>query len=334
MTPVKTFPVEAGWRTLLKDLGVKPADVMRRAGLPEDLLTRPQVVGLSTADYFSFWRSLEAAVGDPLFPLRLVDAITPEIFSPPIFAALCSPNLRLATQRLSHYKRLVAPMALDVSIDKRGALSLSPRWLDAQVAPPLAVVASELAFFVRLAQLATREPIRAVQVTMPTIPDPLPAYERYFGAAIRKGKTPSISFSATDAELPFLTANESIWQVFEPDLRRRLTELDETAPTSERVRALLLESLPSGQTSMDAIASRLAMSKRTLQRRLGEEGMTFQSLVNQTREALARHYLSQTTLSNGEISFLLGFEDPNSFFRAFHDWTGITPDVLRRGTAR
>jgi AraC-like DNA-binding protein len=85
---------------------------------------------------------------------------------------------------------------------------------------------------------------------------------------------------------------------------------------------------------MDAIASRLAMSKRTLQRRLGEEGMTFQSLVNQTREALARHYLSQTTLSNGEISFLLGFEDPNSFFRAFHDWTGITPDVLRRGTAR
>ena len=333
MTQARTFPVEAGWRTLLKDLGVKPADVMRRAGLPEDLLTRPQV-GLTTAEYFSFWRSLEAAVGDPLFPLRLVEAITPEIFSPPIFAALCSPNLRLATQRLSRYKRLVAPMALDVSVDKRGWLSLSPRWLDARVAPPLSVVASELAFFVRLVQLATREPIRAVQVTMPAIPDPLPAYEHYFGASIRKGTVPSISFSAPDAELPFLTANDAIWQVFEPDLRRRLTELDETASTSERVRAQLLESLPSGQSSMDAVAGRLAMSRRTLQRRLGEDGVTFQSLVNQTREALARHYLSQTTLSNGEISFLLGFEDPNSFFRAFHDWTGVTPDRLRHGAAQ
>jgi AraC-like DNA-binding protein len=333
MTQVKTFPVEAGWRTLLKDLRVKPADVMRRAGLPEDLLTRPQV-GLSTDQYFSFWHSLEAAVGDPLFPLRLVDAITPEIFSPPIFAALCSPNLRLATQRLSHYKRLVAPMALDVSVNKRGSLSLSPRWLDARVAPPLSVVASELAFFVRLVRLATREPIRAVQVVMSTIPDPRPAYEQYFGTSIRKGKAPSISFSASDAELPFLTANDAIWQVFEPDLRRRLTELDENASTSERVRALLLQSLPSGQTSMDAIAGGLAMSKRTLQRRLLEEGLTFQSLVNQRREELARHYLSRTMLSNGEISFLLGFEDPNSFFRAFHDWTGYTPDGLRHAAAK
>jgi AraC-like DNA-binding protein len=332
MTQAKTFPVEAGWRTLLKDLGVKPADVMRRAGLPEDLLMRPQA-GLSTDEYFSFWRSLEAAVDDPLFPLRLVEAITPEVFSPPIFAALCSPNLRLATQRLSRYKRLVAPMALDVSVDKRGGLSLSPRWLDARVEPPVAVMASELAFFVRLAQLATREPIRAAQVAMPTIPDPLPAYERYFGASIRRAKAASISFSAADAELPFLTANDAIWRVFEPDLRRRLTELDETASASERVRALLLESLPSGRATMDAIAGRMAMSKRTLQRRLGDDGVTFQSLVNQTRKALARHYLTQTTLSNGEISFLLGFEDPNSFFRAFHDWTGHTPDGLRHGAA-
>lgn len=332
MTQASTFPVEAGWRTLLKDLGVRPADVMRRAGLPEDLLSRPQA-GLSTEDYFSFWRSLEAAVGDPLFPLRLVDAITPEVFSPPIFAALCSANLHQAAQRLSHYKRLVAPMALDVSLDQRGNLSLAPRWLDARVEPPLAVMVSELAFFVRLAQLATREPVHAVQVSMPTLPAPLPAYERYFGVAIRKGKAPGIGFSAAVASLPFLTASDAMWRVFEPDLRRRLTELDEGASTRERVRALLLESLPSGQASIDAVATRLAMSRRTLQRRLGEDGITFQSLINETREALARHYLTQTALSNGEISFLLGFEDPNSFFRAFHDWTGQTPDGLRRGYA-
>ncbi|CAN7594638.1 hypothetical protein LJR166_004560 [Acidovorax delafieldii] len=52
--------------------------------------------------------------------------------------------------------------------------------------------------------------------------------------------------------LPFLTANDSIRQVFEPDLRRRLAELDETATTGELVRAFLLEALPSGPVSMDA----------------------------------------------------------------------------------
>lgn len=332
MTRPKTFPVEAGWRALLKDLGVKPAEVLRRAGLPEDLLTRSQA-RLSTADYFSFWRSLEAAVGDPLFPLRLVEAFAPEVFSPPIFAALCSPNLRLATQRLSHYKRLVAPMALEVSVDKRGALALCPRWLDAQVAPPLSVVASELAFFVRWARLGTREAIRSIQVIMPSIPAPVLAYEQFFGTAIRKGKTPSVAFSAADAELPFLTANDAMWQIFEPSLRRLLAELDESATIGERIRALLLESLPSGQASMDDAAARLAMSKRTLQRRLAEEGATFQSIVNGTREGLARHYLTQTALSNVEIAFLLGFENPNSFFRAFHGWTGFTPAKLRQSSA-
>lgn len=168
---------------------------------------------------------------------------------------------------------------------------------------------------------------------MPGLPDPLPAYEQFFGASVVKGKSPSITFSAANAALPFLTANDSIWQVFACDLRRRLAELEETATVSERVRALLLESLPGGQASMNAMVGRLAMSKRTLQRRLGNEGLTFQSLVNQTREELARHYLSQTKLSNSEISFLLGIENSNSFFRAFHDWTGTTPEALRLAAA-
>ena len=71
------------------------------------------------------------------------------------------------------------------------------------------------------------------------------------------------------------------------------------------------------------------MSKRTLQRRLEDEGENFRALVNSTRENLARHYLGNTTMSSGEIAFLLGFEDPNSFYRAFQDWTGQTPDSAR-----
>lgn len=71
------------------------------------------------------------------------------------------------------------------------------------------------------------------------------------------------------------------------------------------------------------------MSGRTLQRRLEEEGDSFRSVVNRPREDLAKHCLAQTRLSASEIGFLLGFEDPNSCFRAFNDWTGKTPEALR-----
>jgi AraC-like DNA-binding protein len=60
-----------------------------------------------------------------------------------------------------------------------------------------------------------------------------------------------------------------------------------------------------------------------------EEGTSFQAVLSQTREALARHYLSSGALTAGEISFLLGYSDPNSFYRAFHAWTGQTPQRTR-----
>jgi len=325
----RLFIAEAGWAVLMRDLGLRPADVLRRAGLPEDLLSRPQA-GLDPGGYFRLWQALEAAVGDPLFPLRLVDALSVEVFSPPLFAALCSPDLGSALQRLAHHKRLVAPMALDLQQQPDGRLVVRPRWLAAPAVPPLSLLIGELAFFLRLGRLGTREPLRALQLCLPERPQPLADFEAWFGCTIQTDGPPAIGFAAADAQRPFLTASDAMWRVFEPELRRRLAELDASATVGERVRALLLEALPGGRAGIDVVASRLAMSRRTLQRRLGDEGLNFQALVAGTREELARHYLTQTRLSHAEISFLLGFEDPNSFFRAFQDWTGSTPERWRQ----
>jgi AraC-like DNA-binding protein len=330
MTRKHTFPVDSGWRTLLKDLGIRADHLLRKAGLPGDLFSRPES-GLTTEEYFHFWRTLETEVADPLFPLRMVETITTESFVPPIFAALCSSNLLQASQRLEKYKELIAPMRLEITLGERGELLLTPHWLNALGKVPFSVVVAELAFFVKLARLATRSPVPALRVMMPHLPasGETAAYAEFFGVRISRGDDPRVSFSGTDATRPFLTANEAMWNVFEPDLRRRLSELEDTATMGERVAALLLELLPSGEASIEAVASRLAMSKRTLQRRLDEENETFRTLVNGTRERLARHYLTQTNLSSGEIAFLLGFDDPNSFFRAFQEWTGQTPETIR-----
>lgn len=326
-----TFTLDIGWQALLKDFGLQARHVLRRAGLPEDLLSR-EAHGLTTEEYFRFWRGLEAEAGDAMFPLRIVEAVSAESFSPPLFAALCSANLMQAVQRLARYKQLVAPMSLVVDVGEASELSVSPRWLLAQTDVPYSLQVAEIAFFLRLVRLATREPVKALRVTLPELP-PVSCAKRYadfFGVPVQHGASPSITFRVADALRPFLTVNVGMWRVFEPELRRRLSELDATASTTERVHALLLELLPSNSATIEVVAGRLGMSKRTLQRRLEEGGSNFRVLVNSTRERLARHYLEHTAMSGGEIAFLLGFEDPNSFYRAFQDWTGQTPDSARQ----
>jgi len=62
-----------------------------------------------------------------------------------------------------------------------------------------------------------------------------------------------------------------------------------------------------------------------MQRRLGELGTTYQDVLDDFRRASARRFLADTDLGTGEVAFLLGFEEVNSFVRAFHMWEGITP---------
>ncbi|QDQ89091.1 AraC family transcriptional regulator [Alcaligenaceae bacterium SJ-26] len=326
-----TFSLDIGWRMLLKDFGLKTEHVLRKANLPEDLLSRTGH-GLDTEQYFRFWQALEQEANDAMFPLRLVEMVSAEVFDPPIFAALCSAHLMQAIQRLARYKQLVAPMSLITGVDQTGTLTVSPRWLSVPTEQPWSLHVAEIAFFLKLARMATREPIQALQVMLPRLPpkECAKGYAQFFGVPVQQGQHPAIRFAAKDTFRPFLTANEGMWRVFEPDLRRRLSELDATAPTAERVRAVLLELLPGNAATIEQTAARLGLSKRTLQRRLEDEGENFRTLVNASREKLARHYLLNTDISGGEIAFLLGFEDPNSFYRAFQNWTGKTPDTVRQ----
>lgn len=325
------YALDTMWPTLLRDLDVKPANVLRRAGLADDLLQQPSV-RLPPEDYYRFWDSIEAETGDPLFPIRLCQAIRSESFSPAIFAALCSPNLLIASRRVSQYKPLVGPMRLDI-VEGRSTVTCDLTWLDAPLVPPVSLVLTELLFFVSLARMGTREVVRPTQVMTTVLPSPAAPYEDFLGARIERGSHHRLVFTVADATRPFLTSNEPLWAAFEPALRQRLADLDASVTTARRVRAALLEGLPSGLITVEAVATKLALSTRTLQRRVEAEGTSFQRILRDTREALARHYLEKTTLPAAEIAFLLGFDEPNSFYRAFRVWTGTTPDSVRQAAA-
>lgn len=71
------------------------------------------------------------------------------------------------------------------------------------------------------------------------------------------------------------------------------------------------------------------MSPRTLQRQLQTEGTNFQAVLTGTRERLARRYLADRSLTTSQIAYLLAYGDTNSFYRAFRQWTGVTPEAAR-----
>lgn len=327
MANPNTFTIDVSWRVLLRDLDLSPEDILRRAGLPRDLFGREKTA-LKTDEYFRLWQGIQDEAADPRMPLRFAEILSVEIFDPSLFAALCSPDLNIALGRIAHYKRLVMPMTMRVDIGA-SATSLSLDWTEAVEEAPSALLTMELVFFTQLARIATRMRISPIDVRSPRPPQPEAEYAEYFGRKVRHGDRPSLSFSSEDATRPFLTANEKMWEYFEPELQKRLSCLDGKATTTERVRGALLELLPSGEASLSTVSKKLGTSTRTLHRRLEQEGQSFQVVLNATREELAKHYLRSSSYSGAEISFLLGYDDPNSFFRAFHGWTGSTPEQTR-----
>ncbi|CTQ54254.1 Virulence-regulating protein VirS [Roseibium album] len=321
------FKVDIGWASLLHKLGVNTDDLLRHAGLPSGLFSQKNPE-LDTDAYYRVWNSLEFLSGDPLFPLTLGQAMTPEEFNPPLFAAYCSPNLSVAIERLAAYKPIICPMTVDVERDTEEVrVKLK---VPEHVELPASFVLMELVFLVNLARSATHYTISPLAVSVRHPPKALSAYRSFFGVPISKANEDSICFRRGDSLLPFLSVNNAMFEVFESVLEKRLSELAYEATLTERVRASLSETMASGLTGIGDIAGNLAMSPRTLQRKLAQEKTTFQVVLNEVRTDMAKIYLQKTRYSNAEIAFLLGYEDPNSFIRAFHGWTGSTPEVSRQ----
>ncbi len=303
--------------------------MLRRAGLPITTL-EGEGSHISIDHYYALHEAIDEHAGDPTIALKAGRIVSVELFDPALFSALCSPDMNTAANRLGQFKRLVGAFTLDVVVDD-GATSMRYRCKHRPDVPSTRGL-SELVFLVALIRRATRHEVVPLRVSIQHALAEAGPYAEYFGCPIIEGDGYAVTFDAVDAARPFLTHNVRMWESFEPDLRRRMAEGDSERSTSEQVESALFELLPSGRTEMKDVAKELGVGTRTLQRRLAAEETTWSTLLGQTRERLARHYLRNTNMTPSEVSFLLGFEDPNSLFRAFHRWTGTTPESWRAAT--
>jgi AraC-like DNA-binding protein len=98
---------------------------------------------------------------------------------------------------------------------------------------------------------------------------------------------------------------------------------------STRVRRMLVENLGQSVLTLDGVATALAVSRRTLTRRLADERASFRNILDEVRSDFARALLQDRTLSIADIAFFLQYSEPAAFHRSFRRWTGRTPQAFR-----
>lgn len=322
------FRIERFWHVILEAFDLSADALTRRAGLPTGVFaTDPVMVDVEA--WASLWDALEAEVARPDLALQLAECVTLDMFDPALFAALCSEDLQRAARRLQRYKRLMGPCRLKIQDGQGFSVACEVEGLP--LPPPLWGIA-ELVVWVGLVRHMTRHPVVPKRVVAPVAMQAPEAFAAYFGVAVTHGSDYEVVFRREDAHRPFLTTDASMWAFFEPALERRLAECDAHASMRERVRAALIELLPSGRSELGDVARELGASARTVQRRLGAEGITYREILDTTRAQLAKHYLTRTPMTTAEVAFLLGYDDPNSLYPAFRAWTGTTPQAVRDGT--
>lgn len=320
----RPFVIDPDWADLLHDLGIRRADLLRRAGVPEDLFSRERPF-LAPDDYYRFWQAMALATGSETPGLTLGQRRAEQGFDPSMFAVRCSPDLASAVGRLAAFKALNGPIRYEVH-DTLGGLEVSISAEDTLL--PAEIMVAELVSLLQVMRMVTQEDLRPIAVELRE-PPRHPQYASYFGRPLRKGTFDRIVLGREMAARPLPSPAPALFEPFDPDLRPRLDELDPTATVSLRVQTALMEALAGGRADAALVAERLGASTRSLQRRLSGEKTTFKAELQSLRERLARHYL-QAGISGAEIALLLGYDDPNSFIRAFHDWTGTTPEAMRK----
>ena len=124
------------------------------------------------------------------------------------------------------------------------------------------------------------------------------------------------------------TAHQELATLHEQLLGGYLNTLDKQS-IIDQVEEKVIGMLPGGLPKAEVVALALNISRRTLHRRLAEDGVNFQTCLEHVRKKLARAYLEksiqQTEVSLKEIAYLLGFSEPSSFYRAFKRWYGKPP---------
>lgn len=325
----KYFRVPGSLRVRLEEAGVLVAAVLRRAGLPSGFFEKTRIL-VTTEELFALWRAIGDVSKDPAIGLMLGTESSIARFHPMGIAALSTESFGAAIDHMAKYKKLVAPEEI-ISETEGDDWAIQFRWTLGMDAEPAVLVEHCFAWVLTIARQGTGTRINPVRLELVQPRNHTRALQRHFGCPIVCGATRNaIIFRPSDALCPFITKNTELLDMLAPQFDQ---ELKDGGPDEERfvelVRSAIQQRLTGHRPNVDSVARDLHISSRTLQRRLKETGSSYQRVLDEARHQMARYYLSNSVLELAEAAYLLGYEDANSFARAFRNWEGMPPTHWR-----
>jgi len=320
----KHFRVSGSIFSKLEELGVRASAVLRRAGLPQAFLDQPRVL-LKTEELFALWRAIGEVSTNPALGLLLGTETKTERFHPVGLAALSTENFGAALDQMARFKQLTCPEEIVQEKDD-AEWSIQFRWLLADEVEPPVLIECCFAWVLSTARQGTGTRLSPLRVEFVQPRAHAKIIERHFGCSVVAGALRNaIVFRAADRQRPFVTRNAELLGMLAPQFEEELKQESGDENFVERVRIAIQQKLTGRRPAIEDIADALHISSRTLQRRLQENGSSFQRVLDEARHQLARHYLNNSVLELNEAAYLLGYEDGNSFVRAFRTWEGIPP---------
>lgn len=326
----------------LDDLGIDGAGLMAHAGMDTRLLSDP-LARYPVGQVVALWQCALHESQDPMLGLKVARRIAPSTFHALGYALLASAHLQEMFERLTRYFRLVSDigdMRFERLADGSGQLVLIDRagLITPEVAPVAwCAIDAYLLVLVNACRVVYGKGFapQALLMQRPAPPEPA-VYEEAFRCQPQYGSpSNAIVLDAATLLRPLAHANPDLARWNEEAVGRYVSGLADPAQGClPRIRQLLRERLPSGDPTLQELADHLALSVRSLQRKLGDEGTTYRDLLNSTRQQLAQEYLRDRRYSISEIAFMLGFAEVSAFTRAFRRWQQLSPSEWREQSLR
>ncbi len=317
--------------------GVSPVELLRATGLHPATCADPDAFVPSRQER-RLWEAAVCLTGDQNFGLHLAEWVcrSPEDhFDVLAYATRSCATLGEHYARMGLYIRLLhadAYHSLEVEGDVARLAQGFTHEVTGQRQPMECAVA--LSFLQGRRSIGEEFAVREVCFAHPA-PARVSEQERLFQAPVRYAAPRNeLVFDSALLERPQRHAEPRLLGVLSRQLEELMSRLPETRSCSALVQRLMLDELPDREPTVRSVARLLRVSPRSLQRRLSEEGTSFNGLLDELRRDLALRYLEDRRLSIGEVGFLLGFSEVSAFHRAFKRWTGTTPTEQRRGAPR
>ncbi len=315
--------------------GVASAALFERAQLsPQLLAQRDQRIAAST--YLELLGLGVRLSGDDCLGLHLGEAVRPGYYGVLGYLVMSCATLADALHRQARYAALVGNLGRVELTDEPPREGREPQvahsWQPLLAQQQRQLSEETLAAWVTFGRWISGLDIPPSEVRFQ---HPAPAdtgeHRRIFRCPVLFGQADNaLVFPKRLLSTPLGQADAQVRLMLDAYAERLLGEIQQGHSVLDRARLELARQLPEAGADLGLIAARLALSPRTLQRRLREAGLSFNRLVDETRQQLVLHYLRDPALELAEIAFLVGFSEPGSLARAFRRWTGQSPGEYRR----